>query len=43
MYFIKRFGKLNWAVYSADELVCVTVYKKGTKRVCELLNKGGMK
>ena len=43
MYFIKRYGKRNWAVYSADELVCVTLYKKGAKRVCVLLNNGGLK
>jgi hypothetical protein len=31
---VKRYRKTRfWAVYDADELVCVTVYKKGANAV----------
>ena len=41
MLTFRRYGKY-WAVYDADELLCLTVYKKGAKAVIErLARKGG--
>ena len=37
MITITRYGTRNWAVYLNDELVAVTVYRKGARRVAELL------
>lgn len=37
MYRIERYGRRHWAVYRKNELICVTVYKKGARRVRELL------
>lgn len=41
-YSIARYGTRNWAVYEQTagnaELICVTVYLKGARKVVELLN-----
>lgn len=34
---VEKYGTRNWAVYMGGELVCVTVYKKGARRVAELV------
>ena len=36
-YTFGRYGRRNWAVYDGDELVAVTVYKKGAKSVVDRL------
>ena len=38
-YRFERYGSRNWAVYDGDELVAVTVYKKGAKSVVTRLQK----
>lgn len=39
MITVKRYRKTRfWAVYDADELICVTVYKKGANAVKRRLN-----
>jgi hypothetical protein len=30
---VKRYGRGSWAVFVDDELLCVTVYKKGANAV----------
>ena len=34
---IEKYGR-HWAVWRDDELICVTVYKRGALRVKELLS-----
>lgn len=35
---VERYRRTRfWAVYAGDELICVTVYKKGATRVAVLL------
>ena len=36
---IRRYGSRNWAVYVNDELLCVTVYRKGAVAVQEFILK----
>ena len=36
---VKRYGR-HWAVYDADTLICVTVYKKGALSLKERLING---
>ena len=36
---IRKYGRF-WAVYDEEELICVTVYKKGALKVIEKLSKG---
>jgi hypothetical protein len=38
MITITRYGTRNWAVYLNDELVAVTLYRKGACRIAELLS-----
>lgn len=38
MITITRYGTRNWAVYLNNELVAVTLYRKGARRVAELLS-----
>ena len=38
MITITRYGSRNWAVYMNNELVAVTLYRKGARRVAELLS-----
>jgi hypothetical protein len=35
---VRRYGERHWAVYVNDELLAVTVYKKGALAVQNLLN-----
>lgn len=34
---ITRYSRRHWAVWLSEELIVVTVYRKGARRVAELL------
>jgi len=34
---IAKYGNRHWAVYQGDELICVTVYKRGALEVARRL------
>ena len=34
---VERYGKRYWAVYDGEELLCVTLYKKGALAITERL------
>ena len=37
---IQKYGRF-WAVWDGEDLVCVTVYKRGAAEVARRLNQGG--
>lgn len=39
---ITKYGNRNWAVWIGEELLAVTVYKKGAKAVSDLLASHGV-
>ncbi len=36
----EKYKRRFWAVYEGEELICVTVYKKGAKAVIARITKG---
>lgn len=39
---ITKYGNRNWAVWTGDDLLVVTVYKKGARAIRDLLVSHGM-
>ena len=36
---IEKYNDRNWAVFEGNQLVCVAVYKRGAREVCQRLLK----
>lgn len=39
---ITKYGNRNWAVWTGDDLLAVTVYKKGARAIRDLLVRHGL-